>query len=223
MPAAPESAPRRQFTAMQIEPIRNALENDDFPAAVKCYRQAVPDAGPEEANRYVAGLFKSLRAQHPDMFPEKLTLEIGDSAFQLLRRQNPNMFRLPLMSMATLNWKVMGICALAQAVLLVLWFIMSPSQPATYVKIGAFSLLTGMGFRASPRVYLWWKRLFLLALALAVINLVGRPQVEKFPFVVAAQALGFPCIFFLLHGFKRPRGRRDSKMQPDTQSLSSRR
>jgi tRNA A-37 threonylcarbamoyl transferase component Bud32 len=47
------STSSRQLTAAQIEPIRRALEHHDWPAAIKRYREAVPDAGPAEAIEYV--------------------------------------------------------------------------------------------------------------------------------------------------------------------------
>jgi ribosomal protein L7/L12/tRNA A-37 threonylcarbamoyl transferase component Bud32 len=57
----------RQLTAEQIEPIRRALEeNYDLVAAIKRYREAVPEAGLAEAREYVLRLFKSLRAEHPN-------------------------------------------------------------------------------------------------------------------------------------------------------------
>jgi hypothetical protein len=43
----------RRLNAAQIEPIRRALEHHDWPAAIKRYREAVPDAGLAEANEYV--------------------------------------------------------------------------------------------------------------------------------------------------------------------------
>ncbi len=36
-----------------------------MPAAIKLYRQAVPDAGFGEANQYVLRLAETKRAQHP--------------------------------------------------------------------------------------------------------------------------------------------------------------
>ena len=58
----------RQLTAEQIEPIRHAMEDYDVMAAIKLYREAVPDAGVKEAHQYVIRLADSLRAQHPDKF-----------------------------------------------------------------------------------------------------------------------------------------------------------
>ena len=71
----PSSKPSRQLTAEQIEPIRRALEDDDWRAAIKRYREAVPDAGWTEAVQYVVRLRESLRAQHPGKFvPPPLSL-----------------------------------------------------------------------------------------------------------------------------------------------------
>jgi hypothetical protein len=105
------------------------LEDHDWVAAVKRYRDAVPDAGEWEAKQNVFRLFKTLRAQQPDMFVV-----------------------LPL-SLATLNWKVMAICALIEAVALgVLWFVVPPSYPASAVSQFAYSFLFGMGLIAGTRV-----------------------------------------------------------------------
>jgi hypothetical protein len=70
-----------QLTEAQIEPIRRALEDRDFRGAVKCYREAAPDTGREEANQYVIRLWESLRAQYPGRFA------------------------LPSLSLRSLNWR----------------------------------------------------------------------------------------------------------------------
>ena len=115
----------RQLTAEQIEPIRRALEDCDLRAAIKRYREAVPDADRKEAIQYVVRLMESLRAQHPDKFGP------------------------PPLSLATLNWKAMGICALIEAVILgVLWYAMPPTNPASTVSQFACSFLFGMGLMA---------------------------------------------------------------------------
>jgi tRNA A-37 threonylcarbamoyl transferase component Bud32 len=70
----PSQPPARQLTAEQIEPIRRAMEDWDVAAAIKRYREAVPDAGWMEANRYVVRLAESLRAQHPGKFVPHFSL-----------------------------------------------------------------------------------------------------------------------------------------------------
>ena len=49
LPASPENMSSRQLTEQEIEPIRRALEDDDWRAAIKRYREAVPEASRAEA------------------------------------------------------------------------------------------------------------------------------------------------------------------------------
>jgi hypothetical protein len=66
--------PARQLTTEQIEPIRRAMEDWDVVAAIKRYREAVPDAGLAEARDYVLRLAASLRSQHPGKFVPHFSL-----------------------------------------------------------------------------------------------------------------------------------------------------
>jgi hypothetical protein len=54
------------LTPEQIEAISRAMEDHNVVAAINLYRQAVPDAGLVEANRYVRRLAESRRVQPPD-------------------------------------------------------------------------------------------------------------------------------------------------------------
>jgi predicted Ser/Thr protein kinase len=142
------STSSRELTAEQIEPIRRAMEDWEVVTAIKLYREAVPEAGLAEAREYVRRLAESLRAQHPGKFVP------------------------PPLSLATLNWKAMLFVALIEAVILgVLWYAMPPSHPASAVSQFAYSFLFGMGVIAGLRVKGFWKRLLLLAPALAVMIL----------------------------------------------------
>jgi tRNA A-37 threonylcarbamoyl transferase component Bud32 len=129
IPAAQERASSRQLSGEEIEPIRRALEDHDWRAAIERYREAVPDANAWEAKKSVYRLFASLRVEHPEMFV------------------------VPPLSLATLNWRVMGICALIEAVILgALWGVMPPPHPASAVSQFAYSSLFGMGVIAGLRV-----------------------------------------------------------------------
>jgi tRNA A-37 threonylcarbamoyl transferase component Bud32 len=140
---SPEYASGRQLTAAQIESISRALEEFDWRAAVKCYREAIPDASLMEANQYVIGLWEKLRTQHPDKFA------------------------LPPLSLATLNWKATGICALMEAVILgALWFMMPPSHTVSAVLQFTYSFLFGVGAIAGLRMKGFWRRMLLLVPAL---------------------------------------------------------
>ena len=138
--------PSRPLTAEQIEPIRRALEEDDWVAAVKRYREAVPDASFTEPVQYVACLRESLRTQYPDKFAQ------------------------PPLSLAALNWKSMGSVALTFAAFLgVLWFLEPPSYPAAAVSLFAYSFLFGMAAKAVTRVKGLWQRLLVWVPALLVM------------------------------------------------------
>ncbi len=144
----PPSPPSRQLTAEQIEPIRCALEDRDLRAAIKRYREAAPDADRKEAIQYVVRLWQSLRAQHPDKFGP------------------------PPLSLSTLNWKVMGIYAWIEAVILaVLWYAMPPTNPALTISTFASGFLLGMGLMPALRVKGLRKQVLLLAPGLAVTML----------------------------------------------------
>ena len=130
----------RQLTAEQIEPIRRAMEDWDVVTAINLYREAVPDADVAEANQYVGRLAESLRAQHPGKFVP------------------------PPLSLATLNWKAMGICGLIEAVILgVLLYALPLSSPVLAIPQFAFSLLFGMGLVAGLRLKGFWKWMLLAA------------------------------------------------------------
>ena len=144
----PPSPPSRQLTAEQIEPIRCALEDRDLRAAIKRYREAALDADRKEEIQYVVRLWQSLRAQHPDKFGP------------------------PPLSLSTLNWKLMGIYAWIEAVILaVLWYAMPPTNPALTISTFASGFLFGMGLTAAFRVKGLRKQVLLLAPGLAVTML----------------------------------------------------
>ncbi len=141
-------AQSRQMTEAQIEPIRRALEDRDFRAAVKCYRETVPDAGRAEASQYVIRLWESLRAQYPDRFA------------------------LPPLSLSSLNGRAMAICTMIAAVIFgALWAMMPPANPTAVASNFVYSFLFGAGLMAGGRVKGFWKRMLLLAPALAAMIL----------------------------------------------------
>jgi hypothetical protein len=183
----------RQLTAAQIEPIRRALEEDyDLPAAIKRYREAAPEAGSAEAKQYVICLFNSLRAQHPDKFVP------------------------PSLSLATLNWNAMGICALIEAVSLgVLWYAMRPSLPDIAEFPGSF--LFGMGMIAGTRVKAFRKKMLLMAPGISVIllsYLLRLPEVSFHSSGMFVNALLCGSIL-MLSGFRSLRSlRRQTPLKP---------
>jgi tRNA A-37 threonylcarbamoyl transferase component Bud32 len=178
----------RQLTAEQIEPIRRAMEGYDVMAATKRYREAVPGAGATEAHRYVIRLADSLRAQHPGKFVP------------------------PPLSLATLNWKVMGICGLIEAVTLgVLWYVVPPSHPASAIAQFASSFLFGLGLIAGGGVKGVWKRLLLLvpAVAAMVLSEALLPRLaEASSHSPGPYLCGFLCGFFLMVSGVRVRRRK---------------
>jgi serine/threonine protein kinase len=142
-------AVERQLTAAQVESICGVLEDEhDWRAGIERYRQVVPDAELAEAKQYVIRLYLTLRAEHPEKFA------------------------VPPLSLATLNWNAVLVCAAIEAVVLgVLWFVMPPSHPVSAGSQFAYSFLFGLGLTAGLRVKGRWKRLLLLAPALAVLIL----------------------------------------------------
>ncbi len=138
---------KRELPAEQIEPIRQALESRDMTAAIARYREAVPEAGLPEARNYV------------------FTLMIK------LRRQQPDKFALSPLSLNTLNWRGFLICAVIEAAVLgVVWIVMPPSHPASAVSQFAYCLLFGMGLLAAARVQ-GFRKLLVFAPSLAVMIL----------------------------------------------------
>jgi hypothetical protein len=172
----------RQLTAVQIESIRQALEDSDFQGAVKQCRQAVPDASLKEARRFVIALWLGFRAQHPDKFGP------------------------PPLSVATLNWKAMLICALTVAMILgVMWYAMPPRSAAMTVSQFTYSFLFGIGLIAGLRVKGLWKRMLLLAPAVAAMILsegIVPLLVETSSHSIGSYLCGFLCgVFLMLSGF----------------------
>ena len=142
--------PCRNLTPEEIEPIRQAMEDYNVRSAIKRYRQVVPDADLAEARDFVVRLAESLRAQHPGKFVP------------------------PPLSLATLNWHALLICALIETVVLaVIAIVMPPSYPAASVSQFSFGLLFGMALMAGMRVRGFWKRMLLLVPAMVVLTVGG--------------------------------------------------
>jgi hypothetical protein len=175
----------RQLTAEQIEPIRRAMEDWDVGTAINHYREAMPDAGLVEADQYVCRLADSLRAQHPGKFVP------------------------PPVSLATLNWKVMLKCALIEAFILGMSYLIPPLWIGAVISKFAYSFLFGMGLTAGLRVKSLWKRMLLLALAPAVAAMILVPRLaEGSSHSPGLYLCGFFCgVFLMLSGFN-PRRRK---------------
>ncbi len=199
--SSPSSKPSRQLTAEQIEPIRRALDENDWVAAVARYRVAVPDASFAEPVEYVARLRESMRAQ------------------------DPGKFALPPLTLATLNWKAMGNCALIEAVILgVVWFAAPPAHAVSAVSQFACTFLFGMAWMAFMRVQGFWKRILLFAPALVVL-ILGEALV---PFLVEESShsflsyvFGFMYGRFLMGSGLPPPRDVSEKIQPLTWSLAT--
>jgi predicted Ser/Thr protein kinase len=180
----PSSKSSRPLTAEQIEPIRRALEDDDWRTAHERYREAVPQAGWAERFQYLTDLGKSLQAQHPGKFVP------------------------PSLSLATVNWKAMGIGVLIEAVILgVVWFAEPPAHPVSAVSQFACTFLFGMASMAFMRVQGFWKRILLFAPALVVL-ILGEALV---PLLVEESSHSFWSYFF---GFMCGRFLMDSGLPP---------
>jgi len=180
----PSSKSSRPLTAEQIEPIRRALEDDDWRTAHERYSEAVPQAGWAERFQYLTDLGKSLQAQHPGKFVP------------------------PSLSLATVNWKAMGIGVLIEAVILgVVWFAEPPAHPVSAVSQFACTFLIGMASMAFMRVQGFWKRILLFAPALVVL-ILGEALV---PLLVEESSHSFWPYFF---GFMCGRHLMDSGLPP---------
>jgi tRNA A-37 threonylcarbamoyl transferase component Bud32 len=151
----PSSKSSRPLTAEQIEPIRRALEDDDWRNAHERYREAVPKAGWAERVQYLTDLKKSLQAQHPD-------------------KNDP-----PPLSLAALLKKML-IASMWQAFCLgcIFWFCMrSTFGLAWIVSECACGLLIGMGLTAAcTRVKTFWKRILLLVPALVLVTVTEESR-----------------------------------------------
>jgi hypothetical protein len=140
--------PGRILTEQQMEPIRQALEDFDFKAATKRFREAVPDAGPWEARHYVIRIYYALQAKDPAKFLP------------------------PPLSLAALNWNSMLICVLIEAIVLgALWFVIPPTHPVSTVSQFAWTFLLGMGAMAGLRINGIWKRVLACTPGLAAMVL----------------------------------------------------
>jgi tRNA A-37 threonylcarbamoyl transferase component Bud32 len=174
----------RELTAEEIEPIRRAMEDFDVPAAIKCYREIVPDAGLMQAEDYVVRLAESLRGEHPGKFVP------------------------PPVSLATLNWNYMLICAVIEAVIVgVFWAIIPPPYPASFVVQLANAILFGIGLTLCMRMQ-GFKGALALVTVIVVIHVggaiaehLGDPDFSK-----TTQRSGILFgIFLMVAGFTRRR------------------
>jgi Protein kinase domain len=174
---APSTSDRR-LTAEQSEPIRKALEDRNWSAAIKRYREEIPEAGLAEATFYVNRLFDTLHAREPNRY-----------------------IRAPL-PLTALNWKAALICALLEAVVLtVIWFAAPPAHPVSTVASFAYTFLFGVGVMAGARVKGFWKRVLLLTPALAVgilAEILVSSAGESTPRTVAPYVFGYVCGVLLM-------------------------
>jgi len=169
--------PDRKLSAEQIESIGRALEDRNFRGAVARYREAVPDADSAEAKQYAIRLFMSLRAQHPERFA------------------------IPPLSLATLNWNALLICALMEAVvLLVFCYFRPPVAPASTISQFAYSLLFGMGVVAALRVKGYRKLLLLAPAVVAAIlcEMIIPRLVPTTTHAIGPYMCGYFCGMFLM-------------------------
>jgi hypothetical protein len=174
----------RRLTTEQIEPIRKALEDLNWSAAIKRYREAVPDAGMAEATIYVNRLFETLQAREPDRYA-----------------------RSPLL-LTALNWKAALVCALIEAVILAaIWFAVPPTDMASAVAKFAYTFLFGVGVMAGVRVKGFWKRVLFLSPAI-VVGILAECLVssagEATPRSVAPYVFGYICgVLLMTSAFNR--------------------
>lgn len=147
--------PSRQLAPDQLAPIRRALEQFDLPAAIRLYRQGVPDAGVAEANDYCMRLAETLRTQHPGKFGP------------------------PPLSLATLNWPALILCAVIEGVVgSVAWLAFPPAAPEVVLCHLSTGLLFMAGIFAGLRVKGFGKRMLLLvpALVFTVVTEAVAPR-----------------------------------------------
>jgi hypothetical protein len=182
----------RQLTEAQIEPIRRALEDRDLRAAIKRYRETVPDAGRSEANHYVIRLWESLRAQYPERFAP------------------------PSLSLSSLNWRAMAICTIIAAIIFgAMWAMMPPADPTAFASKFVYSFLFGAGLMAGGRVKGFGNRMLLLVPAVAA-TLLSEAIVPRAAGASSHSTGPFLCGFFfgsflMVSGFTPRRKRSVSK------------
>lgn len=128
-------APSREFSDDQRAAIRAATLEFDLPAAIRLYREAVPEAGVAEARDYVAQLAADLQAKEPARFV------------------------IPALSLKTLNWKLTAICAGIEMVIIGVGVVLFPAMQSTLVAYQlSTGLLLGVGALIGARLKGFWKR-----------------------------------------------------------------
>jgi serine/threonine protein kinase len=180
-------AASRHLTPEQIAAITRAMEDYNVPAAIKLYRQAVPDAGIGEANQYVLRLAETQRAKHPGKFVP------------------------PSWSQFRLNGRAMLICGVIEAAVFgVWWVISSPAYPGWVAAQLGCTFLFGVAVLACARVKGHWKRALLLVppiVATIVCEVLRFYSADTSDRVLVA-IIGFFGGFLLMVSAFTPRRRR---------------
>ncbi len=180
-------AASRHLTPEQIATITRAMEDYNVPAAIKLYRQAVPDARLGEANQYVVRLAETQRAKHPGKFVP------------------------PSWSQFSLNVKAMLICGVLEAAVFgVWWVISSPAYPGWVAAELSCTFLFGVAVLACARVKGFWKRALLLVppIPAMIVCEVLRYYSADPSIGWAVPVIGFFGGFFLMVSAFTPRRRR---------------
>lgn len=94
--------PSRELTVEQQSDIRQAALEYDIPQAIRIYRRAVPDAGVVEAREYVVKLIAEIQSKEP-----------GRAL-------------IPVFSLVTLNWKLVAVAIILEAILYAVGIVIFP-------------------------------------------------------------------------------------------------
>jgi tRNA A-37 threonylcarbamoyl transferase component Bud32 len=178
-------APIRQLDPVQIDQIEQYLMTMHIPGAIRYYRRLIPEASLDDARSYVLRMAARLQAEDPDKL------------------------KPPVLSLATLNWRAIAICATLEAVLTgaIVALGASPEWQATaYYAAGGF--VWGIGMMASMRLAGFWRRFLAQAPGLAMLALGLN---LKLGFMIGPLILGMiagACIMISGYTRRRPDVRR---------------
>lgn len=186
-------APSRELSPETIAEIRKTILESDAPQAIRIYRKAVPEASLAEARDYVNQLMADIQSKEPGKLMP------------------------PRFSLRTLNWSLIGFCALIEVIVVgLLTLVYSPMQTTAGLWQFIAGVAFGIGILMGPRLDAIWKRVLVLLPGILLVTVGSAPmrQAGTPYFFTWCYMIGIICgSFLLISGYTKNRRR---SVQPES-------